>query len=177
MHSFVLILGWPIHSSAFLLCSLNSLQYCKDNIDIVSLCSGLHSLHHTLDRYAPVLHFSWSSSFNVCKSYSPSLPSQLSIIGIFSLSCMLYLLAMKVFFISISKFHSSSCYCVDFQSIVGCFSTELPVLGITFMIWQHLLDYLPLWLSLLLLWLHLWQPLLLHHVLFSFLFFSVFLIS
>ena len=60
---------------------LISLQYCKDKT--ASLCWCLHFSPSTLNSPTLVLHVSCCLSFNVSTNCSPSLPSQLSIIGIF----------------------------------------------------------------------------------------------
>ena len=82
---------------------LINLQYCKDNI--VSLNHGLNFLLSTSNSPVLISHISYFSLFNVHANCSPSLPSQLSMTGIFSSSCMLQLLLMKFFFY-ISKFNS-----------------------------------------------------------------------
>ena len=58
-------------------------------------------------------------------------PSQFSIIGTFSLYCVLYLLVMKMFFTLISNLYSSWHLSATFQSNVGCLSLGPPDLGIT----------------------------------------------
>ena len=100
-----------------------------------------------------VLHFSCSSSFNVCMNWSPSLPSQLIIIGTilfwltaFSLENILYLYLKSFIVLGI---------CLWFSNQM-CFFAGAFVPGITFMGLTALLDCLLLWAPLLLPWLLVW---------------------
>ena len=69
--------------------------------------------------------------FVICMSWSPSLPSHLSIMRTLSSSSMLWPLGMKMFFASITKLCTSFYLSAAFQLNVGCFSSDLPILGIS----------------------------------------------
>ena len=61
------------------------------NIVKIIMSHAMAHIFHSAFQTAPtlVLDFSCSSSFNVCMNCSPSLPSQLNVIGTFLISCLL----------------------------------------------------------------------------------------
>ena len=82
-----MILVWPIHSSALSCSSLLNLQYCSDSI-VEEICTSL----------------ACSSSVKVCTKCCPLCNSQCMITGTLSLSHILQLLVINIFFTSIPKF-------------------------------------------------------------------------
>ena len=104
-HSFSFNLRWPIHFLALSFSSVTSLQYCNDKI--LPLFWGLNFSLNTPNNLVLVVHFSYSSSFRVCTNWSPSKLNQFSVIRTLSLSCILWLLLMKIFSTSVSELYSS----------------------------------------------------------------------
>ena len=90
---------------------------------------GLELFTYTTNYYVLVLHFSCSLSFRVCRNPSPSLPNQFNITRTLLLSCVMWLLVIRMFFNSVSNLHNFSYFYAAFQSNVGCFSVGLLDLG------------------------------------------------
>ena len=67
LHSFALNLRQPIHSSAFSLCFLISLQHCKDII--VSLCCGFKQPHAVFTFFLSFIIWSLQKLLSLSPSY------------------------------------------------------------------------------------------------------------
>ena len=94
-HSAALVCSLPIHFWTESLLFLCSLQYCSDIT--VLLCYGLNLLFNIEKRHFVILHFSFSSWVNVCRSYRPSWPNQFVITGTSSSSVTSYALVSRMF--------------------------------------------------------------------------------